>query len=108
MDVVFTQYFFQYLPAALLFFPIVWLVARGRRNNKLSIGRIYFVGILSTALIAAAVRFIAIFILGGKLVMAPVGGYSALFFIGLPVASAICVCLLLRSKARPSINSAEV
>lgn len=106
MAIVFTQFFFQHLAGAFLFFPIVWLFMRKVRGQKLKVGFLWLViGLLSTALGASIVRFASMFIIGGKYVIAPVEGYSAFFFIAAPVLSAIGACLLLRKKAQANVSA---
>jgi hypothetical protein len=102
MDTIFISLVAQQLGGALLFFPIVWIVIRKMTGQKLSISNSWLIsGLFATAIGAATVRFMAIFVIGGEAALHPEGGLQVFFFLVLPVIVAIGVCAFLRTKAYP-------
>lgn len=80
---------------------------RKKEGKKLKVGDSWLIaGFFSTAIVAAAVRFMAIFIIGGEVALHPTGGLGVFFFLALPILIAIGVCAFLRTKANP-ITKAE-
>ena len=85
----------------LFYFSITWHFMRKGKGEELSIGNSWFIGGLFAATIGAgAIRFMAIFIIGGKAAMNPEGKLGIFFFLVLPVLASIIVCSFLKIKAQ--------
>lgn len=103
MGMVFIDFFFQYLAAALIFFSITWLIVRNIGEQKPKIGFPFLaLGFLATASVSSVIRFASIFALGDNIALHPTGGYNAFFFVVVPAITATIICLLLKMEAKSS------
>lgn len=90
----------EHAVGVLFYFSIVWHFMRKNKGEELSIGNSWFIGGLLAATIGAgAIRFMAIFIIGGKAVINPEGKLGVFFFLVLPALTSIIVCSFLKRKA---------
>lgn len=90
----------KHFVGALLFFPIVWILMRKNGGQNLEISNWWLLaGLFATAFLAGAVRFIAMYVIGGSAALSPEGGLSAFFSLGLPIIIAIGVSAFLRTKS---------
>jgi hypothetical protein len=103
MGSIFTVLVGEQFAGALLFFSIAWLTMRKKDGQKLNIGILWLIGgLFATAIGAGAIRFMAIFVIGGKAALNPEGGLGVFFYLALPIIIAIAVCTFLRTKASPA------
>ena len=97
---VMIAFLLEHFVGLLFYFPITWHFMRKNKGEELSIGNSWFIGGLLAATIGAgAIRFMAIFIIGGKAVINPEGKLGVFFFLVLPVLTSIIVCSFLKRKA---------
>ena len=88
---------------ALIFYLVTWFATNKKDGKTIKIkGEWHIFGFLISACIAGLLRFVSIFIVGGKTALNPQGGsgYGMFFFLLLPIIIAIVVTALIKSKAR--------
>jgi len=102
MVTIYSMLVARHFAGALLFFPIVWILMRQTDGKKLKISNWWLLaGLFATALLAGAVRFISIYVIGFEATLNPEGYLGVFFFLGLPIFVAIGVCAFLRTKSIP-------
>jgi hypothetical protein len=93
---IYTIFVAEHAGGALLIFPVTWLMMRKKAIGQVSSWWL-LLGLLATAFITRSVRFLSIFVIGGK---KPKGLLTVFFFVGVPIVVAIGVCSFIRTRAK--------
>ena len=91
------------MPMALMFYLIVWFATNKKDGQKIKIkGWWHILGVFVASCIGGLLRFISIFIVGGKVALSQQGGstYEMLFLIVFSPIIAIITVSLIKSIAR--------
>ncbi len=87
---------------AILFFPITWLFMRKEGGKPLQVGWWWLIGgLVATAIISGAVRYLAIFIYGVELAYYHPSQNANMFYsFGLPITVSIGICSFLKTRSK--------
>lgn len=75
----------EHLIGGVLFFCIAWLIVRGGVKARFDL---LMMGALGTIVLAAGIRFLSIFLVGGEVALNPQGGMLTIYHIAIPVIAA--------------------